>query len=282
MWPSAEPDLFDRDDAVRTDPVRLEQLWTDPSRRVMAVYKAHIAIDPDESFALDDAILLGVAGGEPWFAVPGKIDGMQDLRAVAGSLTPVERSAALTAVALDNWHATHRRCPRCGEPTVPIRAGWVRQCPQDGSEHFPRTDPAVITLVVDDDGRALLGRRAIWPEGWFSTLAGFVEPGENFEQAVAREVAEEAGVQVVPAEVRYRGTQPWPFPCSIMIAFTAHVRPQPTEPDGEEIAETAWFSRDEFRAAAEAGQLRIPPPVSVAYHLIADWYGEAVPHTWTR
>lgn len=282
MWPSAEPDLFDRDDSVRADPTRLAKLWADPSRHVMAVYKAHIAVDPDASFQLADAIFLGVADGQPWFAVPGKIDGMQELRAVAQSLTPVERSAALTAVALDNWHGTHRRCPRCGTATEMIRAGWVRRCPEDGSEHFPRTDPAVIALVVDDDGRALLGRRAIWPEGWFSTLAGFVEPGENFEQAVAREVAEEAGVRVVPAEVEYRGTQPWPFPCSIMIAFTAYARPQATEPDGEEIVETAWFSRDEFRAAAEAGQLRIPPPVSVAYHLIADWYGQTVPYTWTR
>lgn len=282
MWPSAEPDPFDRDDSVRNDPARLAQLWADPSRRLMAVRNAQIDLDPDGGFTPDTAIFLGTADGTPWFAVREKTSGLQDLRVAAETLTAVERSAALTAVALDNWHHTHRMCPRCGTPTEPVRAGWVRRCPQDGSEHFPRTDPAIITLVVDADQRALLGRRSVWPEGWFSTLAGFVEPGETFEQAVVREVAEEAGVEVAVGDVRYRATQPWPFPCSIMIAFTAHCRPQPTVPDGDEIAETAWFSRQEFRDAAEAGRLRIPPPVSVAYRLVADWYGEAVPHTWTR
>ncbi len=279
MWPTAEPDAFDRDESMRTDPGRQQQLWADPRRRVIGVHKAHIDLDPP----LDgERILLGTAQGVPWFAVRVRSEGAQELRAVADSLGPVERSAALTAVALDNWHATHRRCPRCGEPTEPLRAGWVRRCPADGSEHFPRTDPAIITLVIDDQDRALLGRRAIWPQGWYSTLAGFVEPGETFEQAVVREVAEEAGV-VVPVEgVRYRASQPWPFPCSIMIAFTAHTVAQPSVPDGEEIAETVWLSREEFAAGAQAGTVRIPPRVSVAHHLIADWFGEPVPHTWSR
>lgn len=279
MWPTAEPDLFERDEAPRIDPARLEELWVDPRRRLIGVNKVHVDFDPPVE---GDRILLGTAAGVPWFAIRVRSPGARELRSVADSLAPVERSAALTAVALDNWHAAHQRCPRCGQTTETIRAGWVRRCTADGSEHFPRTDPAIITLVIDDQGRALLGRRAIWPEGWYSTLAGFVEPGETFEQAVVREVAEEAGV-VVPVEaVTYRASQPWPFPCSIMIAFTAHTTAQQSRPDGDEIAETVWLSREEFAAGAAAGKVRIPPRISVAHHLIADWFGQPIPHTWSR
>lgn len=279
MWPTAEPDLFDRDESVRVDPARLEGLWADPARRLIGVNKVHVDFDPPEQ---GERIFLGTADAVPWFAVRVRSAGGQELRAVADSLAPVERSAALTAVALDNWHATHQRCPRCGQATEPIRAGWVRRCAEDGSEHFPRTDPAIITLVIDDQDRALLGRRAIWPQGWYSTLAGFVEPGETFEQAVVREVAEEAGVVVPVDAVAYRASQPWPFPCSIMIAFTARTFSQGTRPDGEEIAETVWLSREEFAAGAAAGSVRIPPRISVAHHLIADWFGEPIPYTWSR
>lgn len=281
MWPTAEPDLFDRDETLRVDSTRLAQLWADPNRRVIAVSRGQVDLHPVGDFDPAEVIFLGIAD-VPWFAVRERTEASVDLRMKADDLTPVERSAVLTAAALDNWHGTHRRCPRCGEPTRMARAGWMRVCDADGSEHFPRTDPAIITLVVDDDGRALLGRRAIWPEGWFSTLAGFVEPGETFEQAVVREVAEEAGVTLDVTRVQYRATQPWPFPSSLMIAFTAHTHAQPTTPDGEEIVETRWFSREEFAAAAEAGDLRIPPRISVAHHLIVDWFGQPVPHIWTR
>lgn len=282
MWPTAEPDLFDRDDVTRSEPERIQQLWDSPDRRVIAVYKGHVDVRPSGDFHLDDAVLLGTSNGSPWFAVRTRTDNTRELRAVADSLNPIERSATLTAVALDHWHGLHDRCPRCGEATQMVRAGWVRRCPSDGSEHFPRTDPAVIVLVVDDQDRALLGRRAIWPEGWYSTLAGFVEPGETFEQAVVREVREEAGVDVPVHQIQYRASQPWPFPSSIMIAFTAHTVAQVSVPDGVEIAQTAWFSREEFLAAAETGAARIPPRVSVAHHLIADWFGRSIPHTWSR
>lgn len=271
-----------RDETVRTDPERVRALWEEPQRRVVAVYKGHVDVNADVDADLEDLILLGTVDGVAWFAVRSRTDATVDLRAVADSLDTVERAAALTAVALDNWHAAHECCPRCGGPTRMVRAGWVRQCRQDGSEHFPRTDPAVITLVIDDEDRALLGRRSVWPAGWYSTLAGFVEPGETFEQAVVREVFEEAGVRVPVDHVEYRATQPWPFPSSIMIAFTARTWTQPSAPDGDEIAETAWFSRAEFREAAERGDLRIPPRISVAHHLITDWYGEPIPHTWSR
>jgi NAD+ diphosphatase len=280
VWPTPEPDPFDRDETLRTDEA-CERLWADPARRVIAVHSGRVEVDP-AGVEGSDRILLGAANGAPWFAVRTATPYAFDLRTGADRLSPVERSAALTAVALDNWHTTHPRCARCGETTAVRRAGWVRRCPHDGSEHFPRTDPAVITLVVDSDQRALLGRRAVWPAGWFSTLAGFVEPGETFEQAVVREVAEESGVVVEADRVEYRASQPWPFPASIMVAFTARTHRQPTVPDGEEIAETAWFSREEFRAAAEAGSLRVPPKVSVAHRLIEDWYGGPVPYTWTR
>ena len=274
MWPTPEPDVFIRDERDRTDPGRL---WRDPQRRLIGVHKGHIDLDPPES---GERILLGTAEGAPWFAIRARTEAATDLR--VARLDRVEQSAALTAVALDNWHATHQHCPRCGGPTMIERAGWMRRCPADGSEHFPRTDPAIITLVIDDQDRALLGRRGIWPPGWFSTLAGFVEPGETFEQAVVREVAEESGVMVPITAVQYRATQPWPFPSSLMIAFTARTHAQPTTPDGEEIVDAQWFSREEFRAGAEAGELRIPPRISVAHHLIADWFGEAIPHTWSR
>lgn len=279
MWPTAEPDVFDRDETVRTDPARLADLWVHPDKQLIGVHRAHIDLDPPDE---GERILLGTAQGVPWFAVRTRTESAQELRVVADQLTAMQRSAALTAVALDNWHATHTHCSRCGQLTEVTRAGWVRRCPDDGSEHFPRTDPAVITLVIDDAGRALLGRRSIWPDGWYSTLAGFVEPGETFEQAVVREVAEEAGVVVPVDAVQYRATQPWPFPCSIMIAFTAHTVAQATTPDGDEIAETRWFSRAEFAAAAQAGNVRIPPRISVAHHLISDWFGAEIPHTWSR
>ena len=282
MWPTAESDFFDRDEAVRLDASRLDELWRHPDKRVVAVHKGHVDVATGSSGERADAILLGLVGSSPWFAVRGRTPTTVDLRTVVDELDPVERSAALTAVALDNWHESHTHCPRCGSPTDSVRAGWVRRCSRDESEHFPRTDPAVIALVIDDEQRALLGRRAVWPAGWYSTLAGFVEPGETFEQAVVREVAEEADVQVDVAGVQYRATQPWPFPSSIMIAFTARTYSQPTTPDGEEIAETVWVSREQFRDRAQQGTLRIPPRISVAHHLIADWFGEPIPHTWSR
>ena len=282
MWPTAEPDPLDRDERVRTDPLLVRQLWEAPGRRLVAVYKGHVDVQADVDADPAESLLLGTAGGVAWFGVRTRTQATRNLREVAGSFDDVERAAALTAVALDNWHATHTYCSRCGGPTDMGRAGWLRRCPRDGAEHFPRTDPAVIVLVIDDEDRALLGRRRGWPLGWYSTLAGFVEPGETFEQAVAREVLEEAGVQLAVDRVRYRATQPWPFPASIMIGFTAHTHRQASRPDGDEIAETVWLSREEFQAAAIAGSVRIPPRISVAHHLIADWFGADIPHTWSR
>jgi NAD+ diphosphatase len=149
--------------------------------------------------------------------------------------------------------------------------GHLRVCVTDGVEHYPRTDPAVIMLVVDDDGRALLGHQPSWPQGRMSTLAGFVEAGETLEDAVAREVLEEVGVVV--DDVRYVESQPWPFPSSLMLAFTAHAATSELAVDGVEISDARWFTRDELTTCVQDGSLRLPMRSSVAFRLIDRWYG---------
>jgi NAD+ diphosphatase len=186
------------------------------------------------------------------------------------------------AVALANWHDTHTHCPRCGTPTVPASAGHLTTCPADGTEHFPRLDPAVIMLVTDPDERCLLGRNALWPKGRMSVLAGFVEPGESAEHAVAREVFEETGITV--GQIRYLGSQPWPMPRSLMLGFQAVATAgQAIVTQDEEIAEARWFSRAELLAGIEAGELGIAPTSSIARRLIEFWYGGDLPDgpaTW--
>jgi NAD+ diphosphatase len=175
-------------------------------------------------------------------------------------------------MALDNWHRTHTHCPRCGAPTESEQGGWQRRCVQDGSTHFPRTDPAVIMLVHDGADRCLLGRQPTWPEHRFSCLAGFVESGESAEGAVVREVAEEVGVTVT--DVSYRSSQPWPFPCSLMLGYRARATDERiTLPDGE-IAEARWLTRQQLRDAMASGDVLLPPPVSIAHQLITEWLEE--------
>ena len=251
-------------------------------------------------------ILLGVdAAGVAYFAVPGPLPdeglfsgpgqvpgpgrgttpaavrtGLREVGALLG-----DRDAGLFthAVALANWHATHEHCPRCGARTRLAAAGHTRLCPQDGSEHFPRVDPAVIMLVLDPADRCILARNQKWPMKRVSILAGFVEPGESVEQAVAREVREEVGISV--GEFRYLGSQPWPMPQSLMLGFSARAiedaqRDQPIRVDDDEIAEARWYSRDDLRAAIEAGDILLPPPVSIAHRIIAAWYGAPLPRAW--
>jgi NAD+ diphosphatase len=183
------------------------------------------------------------------------------------------------AVALANWHATHTHCPRCGSPTEPVLAGHARRCPVDGSEHFPRVDPAVIMLVRDDGDRCLLARNRNWPPGRVSILAGFVEPGESLEQAVVREVGEETGLRV--GGMRYVGSQPWPMPRSLMLGFVAHAGgQQEIVVDEEEIAEARWFTREQLTAAVATREVLLPPPVSIAHRIIESWYGAPLPGSW--
>ncbi|WP_227424331.1 NAD(+) diphosphatase [Pengzhenrongella sicca] len=197
------------------------------------------------------------------------------LRQVGALLGGRDAGLATTAIALAAWHETHLRCPRCGTATDVIQAGWVRRCPADLSEHYPRTDPAVIMAVVDADDRLLLGHSAQWPEHRMSTLAGFVEPGEAIEQSVRREVAEEVGVTI--GEVAYRGSQPWPFPASLMLAFRAQALTSTITVDGVEITDARWFTRAELAAAAAAGEVLLPMRASIARVLIEEWFGGALP-----
>lgn len=209
--------------------------------------------------------------GEPQEAKPRSEPQGLSLRDVGAALGDRDAGLAVHAISLANWHATHGHCPRCGAPTVVTEAGHVRRCERDGSEHYPRVDPAVIMLVVDENDRCLLGRQRKWAERRYSTLAGFVEPGETPERAVAREVREEVGIRV--DSCRYAGAQPWPFPSSLMLAYFASAPGEEPRPDGDEIADACWFSRAELEAAVASGDVRLPPPVSVARQLVEGWFG---------
>ncbi|MCG7321455.1 MULTISPECIES: NAD(+) diphosphatase [Arsenicicoccus] len=196
------------------------------------------------------------------------------LRSLGLTLDPLDVALASTLAGISNWHRAHRFCSRCGLPTAVNSSGWVRRCPE-GHESYPVTSPAVIMAVVDRQDRLLLARNASWPEGRLSVLAGFVEPGESLEVAVAREVKEEVGLEVEAVE--YAGNQPWPFPASLMLAFTARARDGQLRFADDEIAEARWYSRDELRADIRAGAvLSGGTPISVAYHLVERWLGEPI------
>jgi len=285
----------------RVDEAWLAAAWADPATRVLVLAEGRalvVDIAPDRTDLVllppaeapaGDRIYLGTdEDGVSYFAVtatelPAAAEGAgaraADLREVGASLGDREAGLLVHAVALENWHRSHRFCPRCGHHTRPASAGHVRQCTACGREHYPRTDPAVIMLVTDDQDRALLGRQAVWPQGRYSTLAGFVEPGESLEQAVAREVREESGVVVAQAD--YVASQPWPFPCSLMLGFTARAdaRDGGTEihVDGEELSDARWFSREELRAGMENGTVLPPSGISIARRLIELWYGSPLP-----
>ncbi|GAC1600453.1 MAG: NAD(+) diphosphatase [Pseudarthrobacter sp.] len=203
-------------------------------------------------------------------AIPADAEwaGFRDIAAV---LNPTDTALFVEASAIANWHATHTHCPRCGAPTVVESGGWVRRCPQDNSEHYPRTDPAIIVTVVGPDGRLLLGGGGPLDAKNYSTLAGFVEPGESLEQAVIREIQEEVGVRITRCQ--YLGSQSWPFPASLMLGFSAITEDTEATPDGVEVTRARWFSRDELQDAVLAGEITISSRLSIARSLIEHWYG---------
>jgi NAD+ diphosphatase len=276
----------------RRDEPWLDALWAKPSTRVLLVCQGQVPVSPDHTRLVfvdpaaaghGDSFLLGEVGGEFFFvqAVEALPEGLAGagLREIGGLLDARDAGLAVHGIALTSWHAKHRFCPVCGAPTRPVSSGEARRCTADGSLHFPRTDPAVIMLVVDDEDRALLGHQDVWPAGRFSTLAGFVEPGEAPEQAVIREVAEEVGIAV--DELSYAGSQPWPFPSSLMIGFFAHAETTDIKVDGTEISEARWFSRADLRAAvAEQEVVFLPGQISIARALIEHWYGARLPGSW--
>ncbi|MES9538364.1 NAD(+) diphosphatase [Actinomadura sp. NPDC000600] len=291
-WLALARGTLDRVALNRRDEAWLDAAWADPRTRVLVVHegRALVAFEPAPALVLvppeqapdGGRWLLGVDGdGVAYFGVPGPlpaVEGAQPagLRRVGALLGDRDSGLLTHAVALEHWHDTHRYCPRCGAETRTAAAGHVRVCPRDGSEHFPRVDPAVIMLVTDEADRVLLARGPQWPADRRSILAGFVEPGESLEQAVAREVQEEVGLPV--RDVRYLGSQPWPLPRSLMIGFTARADGGlPLRPDPEEILDAAWYTRDELRAAIDAGEIVAPGPLSIAAQLIMRWYGSDLP-----
>jgi NAD+ diphosphatase len=270
----------------RAEPELLDHLLADPATRVVEVAdgRTPVAVDrADLHLALrapvpsDDpgrAAYLGEDDtGRAYVVLRGEEpgEGWRTLREVGAALDDREAGLLAEGVALANWHASHTHCPRCGAPTQVAQAGWTTVCTNDGSEHYPRTDPAVIMAVVDDQDRLLLGHGAGWPAGRMSTLAGFVEPGESLEGAVRREVAEEVGLVI--GDVAYRGSQPWPFPASIMLGFRAYAETTEVAVDGEEVDQARWFTRESMLAAIAAGELLMSPSISIARRLIEDWFG---------
>jgi NAD+ diphosphatase len=214
-----------------------------------------------------DVLLLGQRDGEVLVATLDGSPGGPGLRELGAALSGSDAAFLTIAVALADWHRTHRHCPRCGVLTVVAQSGWHRHCPVDRSDHFPRTDPAVIMLVRSPDGeRAILGRQGSWPPRRYSCLAGFVEAGESAEQAVVREVFEESSIRV--RDVRPVASQPWPFPRSLMLGFfaTADDDVVPHSGDGE-LVDVQWFTRDDV--ASE--KILLPPPISIAHRLIGTW-----------
>jgi NAD+ diphosphatase len=285
----------DRATERRSDPAWLAAAWADPGTRVLVVDggralarfsegQAELVFVPPAQAPPGVRFLLGVeAGRTVYFGVAaplGPADGATvrpaSLREVGALLGDRDAGLMTHAVALANWHASHTHCPRDGTPTTVDPGGHSTTCPADGTQHFPRTDPAVIMLVTDPEDRCLLARNKAWPEGRVSILAGFVDPGESAEQAVAREVHEETGITV--DQVRYLGSQPWPMPRSLMLGFRASATGDlRIRVDAEEIAEARWFTRDELRQALETQEIGLPPAVSIARRIIEAWYGGELP-----
>jgi NAD+ diphosphatase len=283
----AGPNTFAGETLDRAGPQRRDEAWlaarlADPATRVMVASEAGVVVADERPrlVAVDDLpgglelVLLGVDGeGRAIFAAdpgddfPGERRGLRDLAPV---LSQADGGLLAHGVALLNWHRRHRFCSNCGAPSDSREAGHMRQCPRCGAQHHPRTDPVVIMLVHDGD-RAILGRQAHWPPGRYSALAGFVEPGESLEEAVAREVREETGARV--ADVTYRSSQPWPFPASLMLGFIARwTAGEPVVGDGE-LEDVRWFTREEIAA----GAAKLPPRQAIARRLIEEWLGDEAP-----
>ena len=285
---------LDRAAGRRTEPDLVQKLLADPATRVAVIVDGTMELASDGALALrppapDDRYLPAFfLGEEPaaddgaaqaYLALAGEATlaghgDWQTLRTAGEGLSDRDAGIFTTAQALANWHATHQFCPRCGAATTAEQAGWIRRCERDGSEHYPRTDPAVIMAVVDADDRLLLARSAHWPEGRFSVLAGFVEPGECFDAAVAREVEEEVGIAV--EDITYLGNQPWPFPSSAMVGFRARAATTELRPDEVEIAEARWFTRDQYVQALRDDEIRTPSGISIAQRLIEHWLGARI------
>jgi NAD+ diphosphatase len=280
---------LDRVTERRGDAAWVAAQRADPASRAVVAADGHVLAEGGElalvplsevSASGSEPLLLGLEGGRALFAVdadglapealaPAQLVGVRD---IASQLNQSDGGLLAYAIAVLNWHRRHGFCSVCGRSSEVAEAGLLRVCPHCGAQHHPRTDPVVIMLVTDGE-RVLLGRQPSWPAGRYSALAGFVEPGESLEDAVAREVLEEAGVEV--SEQSYVSSQPWPFPSSLMLGFTAcHAGGEPAARDGE-LEDARWFSRAELEAAAAGeGPLLLPPRLAIARRLIDGWLEE--------
>jgi len=289
---------LDRDHLGRERENLFEELWADPATRVLPIFQGTALLSGPTSLALltvdavpqtELKVYLGRSlsqtspepVGTPIVAIELEDAGhfaeaeWANLRQVGTLLSDRDAGMLTEALAILNWHNSHRFSPKSGEATIPEKGGWVRRDPFSGGEVFPRTDPAVIVGVVDADDRLLLGSNALWESNRYSLLAGFVEPGESLEQAVTREIFEESGVHVT--DPVYLGSQPWPFPASLMLGFTARVADGfvgSGTPDGTEILDLRWFSREELAAALP--DIKLPGPTSIARAIIEEWYGAPI------
>ena len=280
---------LDRADHLRDDGSALAALW--PQARIVLLDDDGRALADDQRHMFlvtgaalgggpGSAIFLGLRDGVAWFSQRAATAGLDaplrvDLRSAAASWPAFDATVFAQARALLHWHARHRHCGACGGELEFVRAGWLGRCTGCGSEHYPRTDQAIIAAVTDGT-RLLLGRQKAWPPGRWSVLAGFVEPGESLEQTVAREVLEESGVRVRGA--RYLASQPWPFPGSLMLGFLADSHPDEPVP-GDELEDVRWFDADSVRAAlahdwnapSVDGQIALSTPISISRWLIEQW-----------
>lgn len=217
------------------------------------------AINMHQDFSLEGSLIEGLGDFE-------------DMRSAAATLPAMQANLASTARSILEWHRSHRFCSRCGAQSQVAEAGWKRVCPSCGAEHFPRTDPVAIMLAVKGD-KCLLGRQASWPQGFWSCLAGFVEPGESFEQAASRELFEEAGIKTDPASAEYLFGQPWPFPSSLMIGLLLEAETEEIIVDDNELEAARWVTRAEARQimAQQHPDIYCPQPMAVAHHILKTW-----------
>jgi NAD+ diphosphatase len=290
---------LDRVSQRRQDAGWVASLLQDPGTRLLPLHGLKPSVRHSSAVSLfwqsvapwhsliDDGntlILLGLRDGQAYFALdatpvePPPGDGVvtMDARAVAPMIDSGEAAILAEARSLIDWHARHRFCAQCGTPSVAASGGWVRHCPNCKAHHFPRVDPVVIMLAVKGE-RCLLGRGRRRPGARFSCLAGFMEPGETPEEAVRREILEESGIEV--GRVRYLGSQPWPFPSSLMMGFLAEALSEEITIDPEELAEARWFGRDEVRAMVERsrsddpipGLATLPPPLAIGHQIARRW-----------
>lgn len=271
---------IDRADALRNRAERIAELLASPDARALVWDGGVPALDIEGALVWratsgGEQVFLGLDGGRPRFAALPNLAAGPEARAALALLGASDAPLFAAALSLSSWHSRHGFCSVCGNPSDIFRGGWARRCPFCGGEHYPRVDPVVIMLATYED-RLLLGRQPQYPPGRYSALAGFVEPGETIEAAVARELGEEAGIEV--SDVRYLASQPWPFPSSLMIGCTATALSDVLTIDHDELDDARWFTRSEVAAslAGEPDAPFLPPPrFAIARTLLDHWIADA-------